>query len=148
VGYIIAHESHHKHSLYLIKHSELTGFSETERNIIANVARYHSRALPKERHVDFAALNASERETIWRLGAILRVADALDRRHDARVRDVDCKRDKDGVHLQLRSRLSCTYEVAAVKQKRDMFEEVFDCKLFIRPPLIGKRKALPLTTDY
>ncbi|HEX8473660.1 MAG TPA: Ppx/GppA phosphatase family protein [Pyrinomonadaceae bacterium] len=148
VGYIIAHESHHKHSLYLIKHSELTGFSETERSIIANIARYHSRALPKERHPDFAALKPSERETIWRLGAILRVADALDRRHDARVYDVDCTRDKEGVHLQLKSRLSCAYEVAAVKQKRDMFEEAFDCKLFIRSQLMGTRKTLLQATEY
>jgi exopolyphosphatase/guanosine-5'-triphosphate,3'-diphosphate pyrophosphatase len=31
VGYHISHESHHKHSLYLIKHSEITGFSENEK---------------------------------------------------------------------------------------------------------------------
>lgn len=131
IGYIIAHEAHHKHSHYLIKHSELTGFSETERHTIANVARYHSRALPKERHMDFAALNTPERETIWRLGAILRVADALDRRHDARVADVTCRNEKDGVHLRLYSRLNCTHEIAAAKQKRDMFEQAFGCKLFI-----------------
>ena len=31
VGYHISHESHHKHSFYLIKNSEMTGFSETEK---------------------------------------------------------------------------------------------------------------------
>jgi exopolyphosphatase/guanosine-5'-triphosphate,3'-diphosphate pyrophosphatase len=45
-GYHIAHEEHHKHSLYLIKNSELTGFSEAERSVIANVARYHRGAPP------------------------------------------------------------------------------------------------------
>src|SRR6266581_1258134 len=50
VGYHIAHESHHKHSLYLIKNSELTGFSEAERDVIANVARYHRGSEPRERH--------------------------------------------------------------------------------------------------
>ncbi|MFH4146454.1 HD domain-containing protein, partial [Acinetobacter baumannii] len=57
VGYIVAHESHHKHSLYLIKHAELTGFSEEERNVIANIARYHRGALPKEKHPEYAALD-------------------------------------------------------------------------------------------
>ncbi|HXD51009.1 MAG TPA: Ppx/GppA phosphatase family protein, partial [Burkholderiales bacterium] len=57
VGYHIAHESHHKHSLYLIRHSELTGFSESERDLIANVARYHRGSEPRERHEDFAPLN-------------------------------------------------------------------------------------------
>src|SRR6266496_5555341 len=66
VGYHIAHESHHKHSLYLIKNSELTGFSEAERDVIANVARYHRGSEPKERHEYFAALNQADRETVDR----------------------------------------------------------------------------------
>ncbi|MGH9901512.1 MAG: HD domain-containing protein, partial [Pyrinomonadaceae bacterium] len=141
VGYQIAHESHHKHSLYLIKHSELTGFSEAERVVIANVARYHSRALPKERHPDFAALNALDRETVWKLGAILRVADALDRRHDGRVRDVRCQREKDTVHLELISKLSCSSEIAAAEQKRDMFEQAFGCKLVVSRRVRGQASA-------
>src|SRR5439155_4753756 len=68
VGYHIAHESHHKHSLYLIKNSELTGFSEAERDVIANVARYHRGSSPKERHPEFAALNPADRETVLQLG--------------------------------------------------------------------------------
>ena len=56
VGYHIAHEAHQKHALYLIKHSELTGFSEAERHVIANVARYHRGTPPRERHPDYAAL--------------------------------------------------------------------------------------------
>lgn len=136
VGYIIAHDSHHKHSQYLIKNSELTGFSEAERLVIANVARYHSRALPKERHADFAALKETDREAVWRLGAILRVADALDRRHDGRVLSVACERDKNSIHLRLESSLSCSHEMIAVEQKRDMFVQAFGCKLKVsRAPL-------------
>lgn len=131
VGYIIAHESHHKHTQYLIKHSELTGFSEAERLVIANIARYHSRALPKERHPDYAALNGRDRETVWQLGSILRIADALDRRHDGRVREVQCVQTKDVVHVQLLSSLSCAHEIIAAEQKRDMFEQAFGCKLAV-----------------
>ncbi len=132
VGYQIAHESHHKHTLYLIKNSELTGFSEAERHVIANIARYHSRALPKERHPDFAALNQWDRETVWRLGAILRIADALDRSHDARIQDVKCVRKKDSVYIELRSASDCENELAAAEQKRDMFEQAFNCKVIFR----------------
>lgn len=142
VGYQIAHESHHKHSLYLIKNSELTGFSEAERQVVANVARYHSRALPKERHPDFAVLNQWDRETVWRLGSILRVADALDRSHDGRVEDVKCVREKDSVHIQLRSSQDCENELAVAEQKRDMFEQAFNCKLvFSQRPLSRRTGA-------
>jgi exopolyphosphatase/guanosine-5'-triphosphate,3'-diphosphate pyrophosphatase len=131
VGYHIAQESHHKHTLYLVKHSELTGFSEAEREVIANVARYHRGALPRERHPDYAALSMQDRETVWRLGGILRLADAFDRGHDGSVRDLACERTGRDVHIQLRSAHSCHKEIWAAEQKRDMFEQAFDCKLSI-----------------
>ena len=56
VGYHIAHESHHKHSFYLIANSELTGFAETERAVIANIARYHKGSNPKDRHPNYLSL--------------------------------------------------------------------------------------------
>jgi len=129
VGYHIAHESHHKHSLYLIKNSELTGFSEAERDVIANVARYHRGSEPKERHEYFAALNQTDRETVMTLAAILRIADALDRRHDSRVSDVRCARNGRVVHIELQSTTNCDREIFAAEQKREMFEQVFNCQL-------------------
>ena len=140
-GYHIAHESHHKHALYLIKNSELTGFSEAERNVIANVARYHRGALPKERHTDYASLNQTDRDTVWRLGAIVRVADALDRRYDGRVRDVRCVLDGQILHVQLRSRQSCDREIQAAEQKSDMFEQAFGCKVNFSSRALAKKAS-------
>ncbi len=129
VGYHIAHESHHKHSLYLVANSELTGFSEAERAVIANVARYHRGPLPKERHPEYAVLNAADRKTVCRLGAIVRVADALDRSHDSRVSDLRCYREADLVHIQMQSAVNCENELQEAERKRDMFEQAFECGL-------------------
>ncbi|MBV9957617.1 MAG: Ppx/GppA family phosphatase [Acidobacteria bacterium] len=129
VGYHIAHESHHKHALYLIKNSELTGFSEAEREVIANIARYHRGSLPKERHTDFAGLNQTDQETVSRLAAILRLADALDRSHDNRVRDLHCARDGQAARISLQAVADCEREIAAAEQKSDLFEKAFNCKL-------------------
>lgn len=131
VGYHIAHESHHKHTLYLIKHSELTGFSEAEREVIANVARYHRGSPPKERHTDYATLNHADRETVQRLAAILRVADALDRSHDSRVLDLRCAHAGRTLSLSLVSENDCVREAAAAEAKSDLFAEVFDCEVVI-----------------
>jgi exopolyphosphatase/guanosine-5'-triphosphate,3'-diphosphate pyrophosphatase len=139
VGYHIASESHHKHSLYLIKHSELTGFSEAEREVIANIVRYHRGALPKARHSDYAALGEQDRETVWRLGAILRVADAFDRSHDSGVDDLRCEREGKNFHIQLRSAHDCHKEIWAAEQKRDMFEQAFDCKLTFSRRALARR---------
>jgi len=129
VGYTIAHEAHHKHSLYLIKHSELTGFSEAERNVIANIARYHRGALPRERHLDYLALNEHDRATVNQLSAILRVADALDRSHDARVQEITPIFDKQTLHIELLSAQPCDKEIWAAERKCDLFEQVFNCKV-------------------
>ncbi len=139
IGYTIAHESHHKHSLYLIKHSELTGFSEAERNVIANIARYHRGALPRERHTDYMALNETDRETVRQLSAILRVADALDRSHEARVQTIVPVFDQQTLHIELLSTESCDKEIWAAERKCDLFEQVFDCKVTTAQSVIAKR---------
>lgn len=129
VGYHIAHESHHKHSFYLIENSELTGFSEGERGVIANIARYHKGSQPKDRHSNYKALSSADRETVRRLAGILRLADALDRRHDNRVRDVLCKRVKNVFHIQLNSASNCEHELELAGRRQDLFENAFGCKV-------------------
>ena len=131
VGYHIAHEGHHKHALYLIKNSELTGFSEAERDVIANVARYHRGSTPKEKHQEYWRLHQVDRDTVRRLAAILRVADALDRRHDSRVRGLGCARADATLRLTLSCEGDCGREAAAAESKGGLFEEVFGCELAI-----------------
>ena len=129
IGYYISHEDHHKHSQYLIKHSELIGFSEEERDIIGNITRYHRGALPKEKHLEFAALSAATQEIVWKLGGILRLADALDRSYDSRVKNLHCKAENGNFYIKLESEKTCEREILAATQKSDMFETAFGCKL-------------------
>lgn len=126
VGYHIAHEAHQKHSYYLIKHSELTGFSEAERLVIANIARYHKGSLPKERHLHFTSLNQADRETVSKLAGILRLADALDRRHDCRVIDLIFKRTRNVINVQLVSSTECDDEISEGTERLDLFEAAFE----------------------
>ena len=128
VGYHIANDSHHKHSRYLIANSELTGFSESERAVIANIARYHRGQLPKQRHAEFASLNTADKETVSRLGGIVRLADALDRSHDSRVYDLDCHING-AVNLQLHSTLDCESELLEAERKKDLFQQAFQRSL-------------------
>jgi len=129
VGYHISHESHHKHSFYLIKHSEITGFSEPEKLFIANIARYHRGSLPKESHSDFMKLPEKDRRTVAQIGAILRLADALDHGYENRIKDLKFKRGAQNMHLKLVSDEDCAAELKAVEQKKDLFEAAFDTKL-------------------
>lgn len=129
VGYHISHESHHKHSFYLIKHSEITGFSEPEKLFIAHIARYHRGSLPKESHTEFMKLSEKDRRTVAQLGAILRLADALDHGYENRIKDIKFKRHGQNLTLMLVSNENCKAELQAVAQKKDLFEAAFDCQL-------------------
>jgi exopolyphosphatase/guanosine-5'-triphosphate,3'-diphosphate pyrophosphatase len=131
IGYYISHEDHHKHSAYLIRNSELTNFSEEEKNIIAAVARYHRGALPKEKHLEFASLAETVRPIVQKLGGILRLADALDCSYDNRVENLRCKFDKTKIVIKLESEKDLEREIQSAEQKRDMFEAAFGYPLEI-----------------
>ena len=138
IGYHIAHESHQKHALYLIINSELTGFSETEKLVIANIARYHRCPLPKERHKEYAALNTADRDSVSKLGAIVRLADSLDRSHDSRISGLDCRIQSGTLHIELNSNSDCSNELLEVDRKKDLFEKAFKKRLIVTA---NKKKA-------
>jgi exopolyphosphatase/guanosine-5'-triphosphate,3'-diphosphate pyrophosphatase len=138
VGYHISHESHHKHSFYLIKHSEITGFSENEKLVIANTARYHRGSLPKDSHSDFMKLPEKDRRTVTELGAILRIAEGLDHGYENRIKDVKFKRGAQRMHLTLVSGENCAAELKAVERKKDLFEAAFNTKLEVSAEMAQK----------
>ena len=73
--------AYHKHSWYLIRHGELLGYSEAEHLMVAAIARYHRRSLPKKRHESWQALATREnRRRVSEMALLLRLAAALDRR--------------------------------------------------------------------
>src|SRR6185436_18736219 len=108
-----------------IRNSELTGFSEQERAVIANIARYHRGPLPKSRHPDFAALNTADGELVCRLGGIVRLANSLDRGHENKVSDLVCEFDANGLSLELHSEFDCETELLDAERKKDLFEQAF-----------------------
>jgi exopolyphosphatase / guanosine-5'-triphosphate,3'-diphosphate pyrophosphatase len=97
-GHFISHSAHHKHSYYLIRHGELLGYTETEIEIIANIARYHRKSNPKKKHDSYRSLPSKrDRQIINHLSAFLRLAVALDRRQIGAVKRVRCDRHADSV---------------------------------------------------
>jgi exopolyphosphatase/guanosine-5'-triphosphate,3'-diphosphate pyrophosphatase len=76
--------AYHKHTWYLIRHGELLGYSELEHLMVAAIARYHRRSLPKKRHESWQLIEGrEERRTVTSLALFLRLAAALDRRPEA-----------------------------------------------------------------
>ncbi|MEL6603090.1 MAG: Ppx/GppA phosphatase family protein [Cyanobacteria bacterium J06614_10] len=134
-GHYISHSAHHKHSYYLIRNGGLLGFTETEVEIIGNIARYHRKSLPKRRHENYSNLPSKhERRVVDQLGAILRIAVALDRARRQAIASVTAQYDKDARTLMLHLTPAdpsnrCELELWNIGYKKAWFEDVFDVKL-------------------
>ena len=100
IGRFVGYSSHHKHSRYLIRHSErLNGFTAGELEMIGLVARYHRKAEPLPTHVEFTALDAADRHRVRVLAGLLRVGIALDRTYRRAVQRVHATVDDDSVRV-------------------------------------------------
>ena len=133
-GMLVEARRHHKHSFRLIKEATLPDFTEEERYEIALIARYHRRALPSNDHEEFAILGRHARKRVSMLAALLRIADALDYSHDARVLRIAaepalCNEHIWTILLWVRSLADLDVEVEQAHDKADLFEKVFKRKL-------------------
>jgi len=125
VGSAVSQSAHHKHSLYLIRNADLDGFTPRERDLIANVARYHRKALPADRHPDYMALDDADRTLVRRLAALLRLADGLDADHFQVVEAATVVDQDDFLRLELRARDTPDLDLWAAERNGDLFELEF-----------------------
>jgi len=125
IGYFISYNSHHKHSYHLIHHADLFGFTPRERELIAQIARYHRKSLPRKKHSGFVQLNERDQLVVGRLGGILRLADGLDRRRNGLVEIVDLQRSVSDYRIRLLGTEDISVEIFGGDSKKDMFEKYF-----------------------
>ena len=128
VGRFIAHAAHHKHSYYLIRHSEhLAGFNEHELELIAQVARYHRKSNPRPKHEEFAALDDADRQRVRVLAGVLRIAIGLDRTYQRAVQGVSVDLgDKLTIELTVTADLDVELEVFTARERAGLLELALD----------------------
>jgi len=125
VGYHIDYTKHHHHTYHLIMHSDLRGFTPREIELIANIARYHRRSVPKKKHANFKKLPKSDRELVEALSAILRIADGLDRTHTQRIQALELEIEAGEGRLIVWAPEQPSADIWGAMQKADLFRKVF-----------------------
>jgi exopolyphosphatase/guanosine-5'-triphosphate,3'-diphosphate pyrophosphatase len=125
VGHYISDTRHHKHSYYVVANSDLAGFTDRERLIVANLCRYHRKALPAPNHDNYKTLDAEERNQITSLIPLLRLADSLDLGREQRVEQVHVQLDNGKVGLALDSSGDIELETWAAQRVDPVFQEVY-----------------------
>jgi exopolyphosphatase/guanosine-5'-triphosphate,3'-diphosphate pyrophosphatase len=131
IGYHIGPTNHHRHSQYLILHSEIEGFHRMEMKIVSTLVRYHSRESPDLGHREYGSMPDSVRRKVDVLAGILRVADALDFTHRGIVTISNVRIEEDAIVLELAGSLPMDLEVQEAYFKGDLLEKAFGRQLRI-----------------
>ncbi len=126
VGTHISFERHHRHSYYLIKNGDLRGFEPTEIEVIALSARYHRRAEPSRDHEGYADLPRSLRRTVRVLGALLRLAESLDRSRHSMIRSLTVRTSADALTVLVEARGDAELELWAAHRQLAPLERLLE----------------------
>ena len=131
IGEHIAMEDHDKHSAYLIEHSRLKGFTPQEKWVLVCLGRFHRRGYPRSDFAPFGQLSADWQDIVVKLAGILRLADALDRSHEAVVNSIRVERIKDRLVIKLNTDGDFELESFGLRRKRSLFEQTYGLKVIL-----------------
>ncbi len=131
IGYASAPENHIAEGIGIVQKAGLRGFTDAQRNEIIAIMALHA-PLPDTELAGRLANNTSRPSHIFQLGAILRVADAIDHSHlqNSKILDI---RIRDGmVHLRISAPKGSGNPERAMA-KSDLWQRVFALGLVIEP---------------
>lgn len=130
IGFSISEKGHHKHGEYLIRNAPLPGFWPQEVDLLAQVVRFHRGKSPHHaKHEAFRALAPWHRQVVRKLAAILRGADALDRRRRQAVHGLTINMDEQRVRVILDAEGDVEPEMEAFLDKGALLATLLDRRL-------------------
>lgn len=125
IGWSEGQQKHHKRSFALIMAHAPEDLPDRDLRIIANVARYHRKALPDPSHDEYAALRPVDREIVRKLGALIRIADGLDATHRDLSTIAACRVEGRTAVIDVAAELDPTVEFESALEKSDLFKQEF-----------------------
>ena len=130
-GRFLGFTGHHKHAHYLIRHSNLLGFTVRELDFVASVVRYHRKRSPRESDEIFREFEPNERRCTERCAAMLRLAASLDRGRLGRIQEIRVQEaeGKCKLTVYLHGSLDVFVEIYEVSIEKQHFEKAFDLPL-------------------
>jgi len=141
-GHFVADSNHHKHSYYLVSNSDMPGFTNREREQIANLCRYHRKSMPTPVHANWQSLNADEKRAVMLLIPLLRLADNLDVSHEARIAALSCRIRDGQVVLDASSGADISLEQWAAERASEAFRQVYSRAIVIQKTVAAAARAL------
>jgi len=129
VGDFVNRTGRHRHTYYIISHSEILGYTPHQRKIIAAIARYLGKSRPSAEDGPIKMLPPSDQKQIAKASLLLRLAWALNLGRSGALKTSRVKIQGGAVDLVLvpKHPLSVDLELWAVEKEKAYFREVFGC---------------------
>jgi len=131
IGMYVRVGGHHRHAAYLISASPLLGLSREEKVVLAQTVRYQRKASPNDEHESFVALEEADKQRVWFLSSILRLAIGLNKDRRDRISHVNVVIDDQNITLHLEGDGDLLLERWAALQVKDYIHDTFDRNLQI-----------------
>lgn len=137
IGIFLSFSGHHRHAHYLVRNTELLGFTAREIELMAATAFFH-RKRPSRRYEEYSGLDKEDRKTVRLLSLFLTLAERMDKSHRSTVRSARFARAGDvqpgtsnakkRAGLELRLELAddgCAMELDEVERARKFIRREF-----------------------
>jgi CHAD domain-containing protein len=124
-------DGHHKMSADIILNDTELPFTAEERWMIAAIARYHRKGLPKEKHYHIAPLDPINVHKVNVMAGLLRLADSLDCTHNGAVKGLTVKVRSKRIMVHYHSNTESPLVEQTFRKKKDLFETVFNKRLML-----------------
>ena len=131
IGTIVKPSGHHRHGHYIVSNSEIFGLPRDELDIVATVVRYHRGDHPSEADIEYVSLQREERILVLKMASLLRVADALDRGHSQKIKNLTVERRTTTIALHSGGVYDLSLELISLERKAGLFQEVFGYKVVL-----------------
>ena len=131
VGDYVNRNGRHRHTYYIISHSEILGYTPQQRRIIAAIARYLGKSRPVPSDPAVKLLSPADRSHVTKASLLLRLAMALNlgRGTTSGKTRVRVQEGKVNITLISARKASLDLEFWAVGKEKDYFREVFGREL-------------------
>jgi len=125
VGHYVSNSSHHKHSYYVVSNSDMPGFTERERLLVAALCRYHRKSLPSTMHSAYQLLTADEKRVLLLLIPLLRLADNMVRAPEERIQSLESRVQNGTVTVVVHSPGDIDLEQWGAERAGESFRQIY-----------------------
>ncbi len=131
VGDFLNRNGRHRHTYYIISHSEILGYTPEQRRIMAAIARYLGKTRPTPGDGPLEGLPPADQESVRKASLLLRLARALNlsRGNPIRATRATIRDGKVTLAMQAKPKASLDLEFWAVEKEKAYFREVFGREL-------------------